>query len=591
MRVSLPEFRRSPMIAKQNIERPHEIVYLPAYNAEIWCSLDSVELKFFKPQLSNELQMLALDLISALDCLIRSTCFPGRDHSLQLSTGECCLIRGTGNLDSSTGRRKYELQAVVRISSTNLPATEHDCWRNLFSSAIVVPSELPTDSATFGKGLETSFDLMISLAGVEFSLEINGGLVLVGYQTILVPVEICEQAVQFHLITCKEGQINPYQLNLGKRASGTDPSQFKHMRCFIGWCEEAHINLGTKRLPANVRYSQGIEKKKSLITDGYSGQLQVGLASPLNAILGIQSSRRYRHHNLQFPVVSSYYKLLQDTAKQSVVIYDSGQRRAWLVPKLALLLHMAHSYGLRCSENEDRIPYVDCYNDISQVVQTLQKLGDNIIHGESGDQNSFIFRQLMLGLNINLLSTNSKLKQSEGTSLYGFEFLDVVDTPGRGSCMKRLPLLAPGKGWVDIVNAADAVVICSNIGEAISASKGPKRQNLQCNAVPAGVDYLAATVSCLSQLIERKGGDLHLGSMLNEYKISESSFWGIRGNPFDVCVHVSKDQDSCWTKPSFIQSISKRKWSNMIVSREVRLNGTTVTFPLSGAVVFGKSNV
>ncbi|KAF1957722.1 hypothetical protein CC80DRAFT_491095 [Byssothecium circinans] len=104
-----------------------------------------------------------------------------------------------------------------------------------------------------GKGLEVSFEQMLSLAGAEYPVMVDGGLVFVGYQTVIVPVQIHRDYVQFHIEVNQDDQINPFTLKYGQRAFCEDPALFKGKRCFLGCCETAHIMLGNPGTTINSK--------------------------------------------------------------------------------------------------------------------------------------------------------------------------------------------------------------------------------------------------------------------------------------------------------------------------------------------------
>ena len=100
--------------------------------------------------------------------------------------------------------------------------------------------------------------------------------------------------------------------------------------------------------------------------------------------------------------------------------------------------------------------------------------------------------------------------------------------------MKRVNIKSQGKCWFSIVNNADAMVVCANLGQAITPVDENNQRNPYCNVLPPGSDYLAVPLSCLTELILRKGRqDSDLNRNQNEvFKISEDHFWNISGNPF-----------------------------------------------------------
>ncbi|PVH97252.1 hypothetical protein DM02DRAFT_533559 [Periconia macrospinosa] len=318
--------------------------------------------------------------------------------------------------------------------------------------------------------------------------------------------------------------------------------------------------------------------------DGYSILAQVGASAPLAAVLGLQTNFKYASHRRQFTPLGNYWKLLQDASREQAIIYDAGQRRSWLVPKLSLLLHMCHAYTLACTGTpDDRVPYVDPHCDAIEVIKALEPLGDTPVCG--GKTDKFLFRELLLGLNTNLLKTVASIRRSSGKKLYGFEFMDVVTEPGRGSCMKKLDVLSLAKNWLEIVNVVDAVVVCSDLGEAIIAVEGNGRKSTSCNMLPKNLDYLAATLPCLARLAEREGGGLSAGGQ--PIRIGENTLWELRGNPFGICQHGNSNE-TCWKRLDLVQRlVRKRRFEFRVPLRAVQPSPLK-QLPASGAVVFGK---
>ncbi|OAP65508.1 hypothetical protein AYL99_01480 [Fonsecaea erecta] len=540
----------------------------------------------------------------AIDRLSRTIHMPAPDGSMVLSRAVYKLDRcqvppdygmEKSHRQSETSRTRYRIEAFMHIKNSPLPAHEHDCWRLLFTGCVVSVFDAAPSGRLLGrpsrqdvgKGLKLPFDLMISLAAVECQLIINGGVVFVGYQTVLFPTAISENDAQFHAIVSDGGQINPYTLDFPNRLLIQDASQFTGMQCFLGWCEAAQINLGTRQLPADVRYSGGQDQERYLVLEGQSTQLQIGLQSPVSFLVGLQTNFKFISSRRQFTPADCYAKLLEDTAEELAIVYDAGQRRCWLLPKLSLLLHMSHAYARRRALPCFRVPHVDPHADAREIIGLLKSSGECPIHEDPAEP--FLFRQLLLGLNINLLATVSAVQQSSGKKLYGFEFLDVVTSPGRGSCMKKLELDAAGKAWLDIVNVVDAVVVCSDLGEAITPAEGSGRESPSCNAVPKNRDYLAATLPCLTRLIERKGGRLTPQDGFQGFKISEDSYWLLCGNPFEPCIHGTSGSSSCWKRYDIIQRLEPAKLFKLLpLPRRTPSAAPVSDIPLSGAVVFGK---
>ncbi|OAL51264.1 hypothetical protein IQ07DRAFT_416851 [Pyrenochaeta sp. DS3sAY3a] len=551
----------------------------------VTCTRTTLSMNFDVRRISPELE----DLIGGLDWLCKYMYMPRIENGHHLVTAALTinLHYSTGPLPdrgtSMSAPEPYAIQVVVEPKITSLPKIQNDCWLPLFHSCMVIDTSLRTWRGHV-KGIELSFDLMIELVAAESCLSIGGGIVFVGYQTVLYPVSTDENCAQFHLIMDPDKQINPYTICYGKRIYTDDSFQFKTMRCFVGWCEDAHINLGTKMLSTGVKYSGGRDKAKSLHTDGYAVLGQLGASAPLSAILGLQKNFRFQHHRIRFTPSDNYLKLLQDTCKQPTIVYDAAQGRSWLIPKLSLLLHMSHAYAAGCiGLPDDPIPFVKPHADATELVDILASAGDICIFSEQTTR--FLFRELLLALSINLLKTAEALRESSSKKLYGFEFMDVVNAPGKGTCMKKLDLRSESKAWVEIANAVGTVVVCSGIGEAITAVEGSTRLSSTCNHLPKSHDYLAATLPCLARLVEQKGVDLHDGNDL--VTIAEKSYWKISGDPFGPCQHLATSMENCWNRSGMIQQVVCDRSPKMLRVNRMATQRLVQGLPKNGAVVFG----
>lgn len=529
--------------------------------------------------------------ISAFDWLCKAVrkpqhLRPQRGFLVSLS---CCRI---SYLNTSENTNSPNSGICLDFSLLDEPVQEklgHNCWQQLFESCFVLEEEeeLSEYLGPLGKGLEMSFDLMVSLAATEYPVQVNHTVVLVGYHTVLVPTRLEANYVQFHLQVDKKQQINPFNLNYGERLQVTDYTRFKSLRCFIGWCEAAHITLGTQQLPITVTYSGAREQRKTLHMTGFSAGGQVFSTAPIQAGFSGHANFSFLSHRLTFNAATIYSKMLLDVSKQVVLIADVTARRSWLVPKLSLMLHMAHAWvkknGLQQSTSSDPIPFADPHRDGIAVISALERHGDIAVCGHGSD--SFRLRSLFLGLNINLLATVSLTERSKRNNLYGFEFLDIVSEPGRGAFMKKIKI-KPGRSWLALANLADAVIICSEIGEAI-APVGDSRRKSECNILPSGQDYLAAHVSCLGCLAHRAGGELV--SLLQDSRIalSQKELWNITGEPFETCTHDAHSTDTCWKKGDILQRIYKKKKFHGLPSLERTHLSSPRNLFLNGAVVFG----
>ena len=97
----------------------------------------------------------------------------------------------------------------------------------LLKSGVVTIGNENTQAAEHpGKGLKVPFDLLIELAAVEFDLKVNGGIVLIGHQTALIPTNVDKNHVQFHLTVNEKELVNPYTLSYRNTSTPDDMAFF-----------------------------------------------------------------------------------------------------------------------------------------------------------------------------------------------------------------------------------------------------------------------------------------------------------------------------------------------------------------------------
>lgn len=522
------------------------------------------------------------DLISAISMfswLCQALREPNAEHSLSLSSAEYSVLPG------------LELSVNLHLETLEIP--QYSCWVALFTDGVVV--ECMDSRGPFelhGKGLEVSFDLMTALAAVEFPITVDGGTVLLGYRTALILTKVEDNCAQFHLEVSEDNQINPYALNCSPQAVVADFQQFRNMRCFVGWCESAHIYLGTKQLSAAVKYSGAKEKERTLHLTGISAGGQAVTAAPFQAGFVGHINYSFKANRIHFTPTNNFAHMLGNTSKQLAIVYDRGERRSWLVPKLSLLLHMCHAWVSDQGFHQDPIPFVNPHYNGDAVVDVLKDAGETVVCGQG--QDLLKLRRLLLGLNINLLTSINVIEKSNSKSIYGFEFMDVVTEPGQGGCMKEIPIIKEGRSWLTIANHVDAVVICSGVGEVITPAQLQDRRCTKCNFLPKGMDYLAAPLTCLGQLAKRRGVELEPLLQDPQIALSKDSYWNVSGDPFATCTHDDCGSATCWERNNLFQQVVTQnsimpwisRWKNETSS--ANMVNTANRISLAGAIVFGK---
>ncbi|KAF2741748.1 hypothetical protein M011DRAFT_514110 [Sporormia fimetaria CBS 119925] len=268
---------------------------------------------------------------------------------------------------------------------------------------------------------------------------------------------------------------------------------------------------------------------------------EVGLEIPLELLAGIAGVRHAFEYNggvvmkgfshmfvpvrkeadrVQWHAIISqrngpYQRIVSAAEKTPVVLYDTGERRAWLVPATDVLLHMAqHRHRLEPFEvNGKRIELetnVPVGHPAKKVLLAIQSLPLS--------KDEYTFKHLILDMwslleflidqNVSSVRKSSwaSIKGSRRDFVNGFKFKAVVEerSPFRE---KQTPLKTTSGGWPLLVCDIDALVLLADGFEDIIVPDDNLNSGL-CRSwqrLPKGNDYLATSTKMLKELYDVAG--------------------------------------------------------------------------------------
>lgn len=492
----------------------------------------------------------------------------------------------------------YGLDELIECSDQDLDP-QAKCWTRLFRSGIVAFHPLERQ---WGAGLEIPFDMLLDLSGVENVYQIEGGIILAGFFTALVPVSRDEatNSVQWHFeeVDRSSGELlRPFSLPSvrGDWYKSQDLDMFRTSKCFVGWFARANILLGTRQLVVNsgkrLNWStETKEHRQSARREGFEAGGQLGFtAGPINTGLQLISTWRF-HSNVQhFHRHEQYSTALRLGRGNVAVIIDSESKQVWLVPLLSLVLHLCHRYfqEVNCSGQADSpLPFADPSPDgAAEAARVLESSGDVLVFGAAGEPDAENLRQLFLRINTNLLNASGTREQSNKKKLFASELMAMVTEPGRGSRLKEIKAPADAETWVGLLERVDFVGVCANIGHLIEPDL-PSMNTCSCSALPCNRYFLAAHMRCLDALSQREGHSMKT-SLNRVCRLGERVFWNMERLYWTAC--PSGCHDPIWDeKEKILQQISsKEKGKGKNVAG---LNGQTALhqhLPEDGVVVFG----
>ena len=387
---------------------------------------------------------------------------------------------------------------------------------------------------------------MATLGGGRHAIDFKGGLVIKGYSIAFLPVKQYEDTIQWHMVSNRDGTRLRYSDLSMHRAlqNEVDFESIKTKRAILGWSRVAQTLLGTAGLNyKDIDWSEANEAGRSTRLAGGGLGLQSNIIGQLNFALGPKDGRLLLSQN------GPLLKIIERAEKTPVVLYDHGERRAWLVPAHEVILHVIHT---RCCLNLyklDRSKIKNLYSDetarISDQAATRvvianpdQQLYESTSLGEKPyyvrDAVVDIWSLLERMMERDAVITSAPGVPVRGTmrdKLYGWEFRALVED--KSSFRQKEQVLEKSNGgWVDLVNDTDTIVLFGNgFEEVIKPVRGA------CSAwksLPKGRDYLAVGCPMLETLYNEAGS-----RKTRSYLTSRHLQWHRGSTLFETCEEIS----------------------------------------------------
>lgn len=435
----------------------------------------------------------------------------------------------------------------IGTSYEDLVSAEDSCWLPLFGNAVIAHG-FPIPERGEEMGLEVGLDLMAALSGARHAVEYQNSVVLKGFSTMLLPVGKTADRVQWHLARSRD-EDEPISYKTGiaqcKERVGLDQLDvvsLMNTRAIVGWCSSAETDLGSPHYDyANIDYSKArAARLESRLEGGSFGFQHFGMAR-VDFRLG---RKDIKFHYLR---EGPFRSIVSAAERTPVALYDTMERRGWLVPATAVLLHMAqHRHFLE--------PFVGSSGPMHLQMKHTAK--ETLLENRQvslSDDGSYAFRDLiseiwsMLEFLIARASDQrcvpgKPLKAHTGRRLGGFEYKAIVQQRSPIS-PKECPLRGASGGWLSLVEDIDALVLfASGFGNVIHP-KDPD-QEVICHGwrtLPSNKDYLATSVSTLLDLYDAAG------CRLDREFLSPSGLRWHRGasSLFEPCLTPRRFQCTC----------------------------------------------
>ncbi|KAF5598793.1 hypothetical protein FPCIR_2717 [Fusarium pseudocircinatum] len=536
------------------------------------------------------------------------TDFSARDF--KNNSGSTISIKGNGSFSFS-----------VRPETAYNPS-QGFCWERLFGTLNIVRGYPILRRSVPKSGLEVSLPYAASIVGSSEVVQWDKRLVVKGFNMLMVATQVTADVMVWHLLVSEKPEerisyVDPRLDHIDIRTS--DEMSLRHIegkRHIVGWCTKATDHCGHPTANHEIKPGGLPKVSASIVVD----KLYIEGGSPVTAGLMLDINKKAQPFWLQREM--DYPSLLNWVKLQPIVFYDVEERRAWLVDGASALLHLvrislhldindpesAYDWVYDPSKLKDHWPGVGSRQAALQTLKNWENRALNVyIVDKHMDSNGVpVTKYSTFGERVKrILHSIEKLidRQAQAASqdglkisqtldprrdVVGFDIVDIIN-PAVPIYPRIQHLNSWGHGWIDLIPTVGITALFGRgFGDLIRADE----PGLICpswRSVPVGKDYLAASISTMQMLHEKRL--LRMEPGLVGGKLTKKITWvaSKEASLHCRCVRGQGNNDvqtaeaECNHNP--VQFLAKRWWSRTIPHglKPVQLG----TLDPRGAVIFG----
>jgi hypothetical protein len=401
---------------------------------------------------------------------------------------------------------------LLPLKLKHVDIASNACWHPLFGNWALAQG-FPIRPRHGEFGLELPFSAMIQLSEVLGPVSYRDGVVLKGHSSILFPVQSPvmssdpeQTSGQWHLIHLQSQDFA--NLSLLDRVEDRWPCQFADLetlplvRTFLGCYKKVKVHLATQDGAYSfMQYSATRSSKPKPELSGFS------FGGSIAKIVGLSSSANFTipKHSLIQRDFGPYEQALAHLSKLPVILYDTFDRRAWMVPALSVIFHMVHMWFLIFRDYFpsaiERLPYATAVSNIGR--ETLMVLSQNSTFKlyQELDDKPYPLKELVTKYCLELQRLLALPRYHSGIgadSLIGWDLMEIVQAQVSDP---KTPIVGKFEGnWEALAQDPNMIVFFGyGFGDIIIPDLEDQRVCSSWSSVPPGKDYLTASVHCLRQ--------------------------------------------------------------------------------------------
>jgi hypothetical protein len=421
----------------------------------------------------------------------------------------------------STGRNPH---IGIQLLELERVQTNESCWHSLVPHAVIAKG-FRIRKRTAGQGLEISFANMAMLSQSRSFTEFDDGLIVEGLRSVLIPTKVLpeDDAIQWHLEYKRQTE-PPKKRSIAQilamphifnRYKSQNPDELFHKRCFLGWAEEVVVMIGTREFSRSEVYkSEAILPPRTRRVK--SNNIAMGISCL--GIVGANGSKTWQEtfmpSNVTLEINKDIYDTLADDSDQTVLIYDTREQTAWLLPHPSVILYLIHKIlarrkfqlfdGDRETEFKFAEPSWDAASEASSILHEIigfkVRKSSKFKEDLSETVKDVCFLLDFLGDRLDEATSEFELIDgSEKANIYGFELSEVIHMKNRFDIMQA----RIDQPWTQMVRKRGMVLFCAGLAQAISpVLKSSASLCSTYQRVPPERNLLATTGAALHSFLE-----------------------------------------------------------------------------------------
>ncbi|KAF5979301.1 hypothetical protein FCOIX_5357 [Fusarium coicis] len=525
----------------------------------------------------------------------------------------------SGSITSVMGECTFSFSI---FSETPYKPNQGFCWERLFSSLNIVRGYPILRRSVPNPGLEVSLRYAASIVGSSEVVQWGSRLVIKGFNMMMIATQATADVVVWHLLVSRKPEerisyVDPRLDHIDIKSS--EEISLRHIEGkshIIGWCTKATDLCGNPTTNHEIKPGGLPKSSASIVVD----KLYIEGGSPVTAGVMLDVNKKEQPFWLQRE--KDYPSLLNWVKLQPVIFYDVEERRAWLVDGASALLHLvrislhldindpesAYDWIYDPSKLKDHWPGVGSRQAALQTLKNWENRALNVyIVDKHMDSNGVPVtkystfeervKRILHSLE-KLIDRQAQAASQDGIKIsqtldprrdvVGFDIVDVID-PAVPIYPRIQHLNSWGHGWIDLIPTVGITALFGRgFGDLIRADE----PDLICpswRSVPVGKDYLAASISTMRMLHEKRLLRMEPGLVGGE--LTKKITWVAAKEASLYCKCLKRQGSSivqtaesvCNHNP--VQFLAKKWWSRTIPHglKPVHLG----SLDAEGAVIFG----